>query len=207
MPHPPSADDLDFALATGLRPQADGATFDTAIHPLWTVGDKPNGGYLLALLGGAACQVAAGLAAGAKTAGAEAPGPDVVSAAVTYLRPPDLGPATIRTTVLRQGRTAHHVRGVLVQDGADLVDAVFVTGEVPPAGPARYDAVRPLHIPAPEDCVRLPAQVPGGVRVGIMEATELRLDPATLPFAPRPPSDGSPVAELRGWVRFADGRA
>lgn len=46
----PSADDLSFDSATAVHPHADGHTYDTDIHPLWTVGDKPNGGYLLALL-------------------------------------------------------------------------------------------------------------------------------------------------------------
>ena len=61
---------------------------------------RPNGGYLLALLGRAARHVAGG--------------PDgtweVVSASITYLRPPSLGPARIRTEVLRSGRTAAQVR-------------------------------------------------------------------------------------------------
>jgi hypothetical protein len=53
--------------------------------------------------------------------------------------------------------------------------------------------------------VRLPSQIPGGVRVGVMEVTELRLDPATVPFAETAPA-GDARAELRGWSRFADGR-
>ena len=38
-----------------------------------------------------------------------------------------------------------------------------------------------------------------------MDVLDLRLDPATLPFAVTPPRAGTP-AELRGWTRFADGR-
>jgi hypothetical protein len=44
------------------------------------------------------------------------------------------------------------------------------------------------------------------VPVGILETTELRLDPAAVPFAPAPLAEVDPVAELRGWLRFADGR-
>ena len=35
-------------------PTGDPSVFEVDVHPLWTVGDKPNGGYLLALLGRAA---------------------------------------------------------------------------------------------------------------------------------------------------------
>jgi Thioesterase-like superfamily len=126
---------------------------------------------------------------------------------VTYLRPPDLGPATVRTKVLRRGRTAAHARAVLVQEGAEVVDAVFVLvlGTVPAVSAIRYGGTVPFHAPDPEACVRLPPQISGGVRVGIVEVLDLRLYPATLPFADGPRSAATP-AELRGWTRFADGR-
>ena len=92
------------------------------MHPLWTVGDKPNGGYLLALLGRAA------LVTGREDGGATLGGP---SSAITYLRPPDLGPATIATTLLRRGRTAAQVRAVLRQNDTDIVEATSVLGELP----------------------------------------------------------------------------
>ena len=46
--------DLSFDAATEVRPTAEPDLFKTEVHELWTVGDKPNGGYLLALLGRAA---------------------------------------------------------------------------------------------------------------------------------------------------------
>ncbi len=187
--------DLSFDAATEVRPTGDPDLFETEVHELWTVGDKPNGGYLLALLGRAA------LIAGR---GDGDPDWEVVSSAITYLGPPRLGPASIHTTLLRRGRSAAHVRAVLVEGGADLVDAVFVLGALPAAS-VRYDAIELLRAPDPEHCVRLPPRMPGGVHVGIMEVLDLRLDPDTMPLAdPHPPADAR--AELRGWSRFADGR-
>ncbi len=192
----PATEDLSFDTATAVVPTRDPDLFGATVHHLWTVGDKPNGGYLLALLGRAA----------RLTARSEG-GPDweVVSSSITYLRPPDLGPATVRTTLLRRGRTAVHVRAVLAQGELDLADAVLVLGEIPADSTIRYDGTEPLRAPDPEDCVRLTPKIPTGVYVGIMDVLDLRLDPATLPFSASPPPAGAP-AELRGWTRFADGR-
>jgi hypothetical protein len=191
----PEPEDLSFDAATAVRPTGDPSLFEADVHHLWTVGDKPNGGYLLALLGRAARVTA-------RTAGS--PDWEVVSSSITYLRPPELGPATIRTTLLRSGRTAAHVRSVLAQGTDDLVDAVFVLGALPEEPVTRYDGTAPFHAPEPEDCVRLTPKIPTGVYVGIMDVLDLRLDPATLPFA----NEVTPgaAAELRGWTRFADGR-
>ena len=193
----PEPDLSAFDAATAVRPTADDAVFETAVHELWTVGDKPNGGYLLALLGRAARTVAR------RHGGLEW---EVQSSAVTYLRPPDLAPATVRTELLRQGRSASHVRAVLSQSGADLVDSVFVLSQLPAVAAARYDAVTPLRAPEPARCIRLLSRSPGRVTVGFLDEVELRLDPAALPFGESPPPPGTP-AELRGWSRFADGRA
>ena len=40
----------------------------------------------------------------------------------------------------------------------------------------------------------------------MLEVVDLRLDPSTLPFSDSARPPGTP-AELRGWTRFADGRA
>jgi hypothetical protein len=204
--------DHSFDVATGLELVDGGGgglagvgeggtvTFRCTIDDSYTVGDKPNGGYLLALLGRAAREV--GNADGGH-------GWEVVGSSITYLRPPELGPAEVRATVMRRGRTAAHVRTVLVQGGIDLVDAVSVVSGLPGAGTVpRYDDTLPLVARDPDDCLRLPPHLPSGVRVGMMEILDLRVDPSTLPFTDSAPAgDGeSPLAELRGWTRFANGR-
>ena len=114
-----------------------------------------------------------------------------------------LGPATITTTLLRRGRSAAQVRAVLRQNDTDVVEATMSRRPAPSS--TRYDATPPLGAPEPEDCVPLPPRIPGGPKVGVMEVTELRLDPATMPFGESPASAGA-KAELQGWSRFADGR-
>ena len=191
----PGPQDLSFDAVSAVHQTEEPGVFGASVHPLWAVGDKANGGYLLALLGRAARLEAQG-AGGANW--------EVVSASVTYLRAPEAGPATVRTTLLRSGRTAAHVRAVLTQE-ADVVDAVFVLGDLPEETAVRYDGTPTFHAADPEECVRLTPKIPNGVYVGIMEVLDLRLDPATVPSAVTPPAPGTP-AELRGWTRFADGR-
>ncbi len=191
----PGPEDISFDAATAVRPTAGPRQFETRVHQLWTVGDKPNGGYLDALLGRAARTVGQG----------NGTSWEVLSSSITYMRPPALGPATVDTTLLRRGRSASHVRAVLVQDGTDLVDAVFVLGEVPAPELVRYDGTAPFDAPDPDHCVRLTSPTPIGLVVGIMDVLDLRFDPRTVPFAKSAPPAGTP-AELRGWTRFADGR-
>jgi hypothetical protein len=192
----PRPEDLSFDATTAIAATDDPNLFGADIHPLWSVGDKPNGGYLLALLGRAA-------RATARTAGG--PAWEVLSSSITYLRPPALGPASVRTTFLRRGRTAAHVRAVLMQGADDLVDAVFVLGDLPDEPAIRYDGTPTFQVAGPEECVLLTSQMPTGVYVGIMDVIDQRLDPATVPFTASPPAAGA-VAELRGWTRFVDGR-
>ncbi len=144
----PGPEDLSFDAATAVRVTSAPGVYETDVHPLWTVGDKPNGGYLLALLGRAA--LASGREDGSATW-------EVVSSAITYLRPPELGPASITTTVLRRGRTAAQVRAVLRQNDTDIVESTSVLSELPAHASTRYDAIDPLGAPEPEQCLRVPA--------------------------------------------------
>src|SRR5262249_23739906 len=159
VPRMPEAEDLSFDAVTALEETDDPHVFAASVHPLWAVGDKANGGYLLAMLGRAARVTA-------RRHGAHAW--EVLASSVTYLRAADMGHALVRTTLLRSGRTAAHVRAVLSQGEHDIVDAVFVLGELAEEPAARYDGTPPFHASDPEDCVRLTPQIPNGVYVGIM---------------------------------------
>src|SRR5438270_1379366 len=86
----PSADArFRFAEVTGLAAAGTGG-FEAGVDPEWTIGSKPNGGYLLAMLGRAAVAVSAH--------------PHIISASAYYLHAPNPGPVLIDTQVLRQGR-------------------------------------------------------------------------------------------------------
>ena len=66
--------------------------FSAEIDPEWTIGGKPNGGYLLSMLGRAATSTSVH--------------GHVIAASAHYLRSPEPGPVLIETEVLRAGRSA-----------------------------------------------------------------------------------------------------
>lgn len=183
-----------FAAVTALsarRSEGDLQLFDADINADWTIGGRPNGGYLLALLARAA------LDSTGRT--------HVLATAATYLRPPDPGPATVSTEVLRDGRSATQVRAWVSQEGETCVEAHVTVGRIDPASTPYWSAPAGR---APvcdfEDCFALREGPPGGHRVAIMEQVELRLDPRTLGYMSGNPSG---KGEVMGWLTLPFGEA
>ena len=178
-----------FSEVSAITAASDGtgpSRFDAAADPEWTIAGKPNGGYLLAMLGRAATEAAERS--------------HVLAASGHYLRPPAPGPLTIQAEVLRAGRTASQVRASLGQDGKTCVEALFTLGTL-------TEGDRPLWqegMPAPDgaaydDCDPMP-QV--SFRPPIMDQVEIRMDASTLGFA-----NGAPAGkgELKGWLTLPHG--
>ena len=131
-----------------------------------------NGGYMLAT-----CIRALAL-------GMPFPDPIVVSG--FFLRPGMPGPATVRTSVIRSGRTTAFGDSVLAQDGKDVVRATAAfarLGEVPDDGQdglVFLDGTPPA-LPPPQECLGVPVGSFGPA--SIAERIEFR------------------SAELPGWFR------
>ena len=179
-----------FAAVSALTAQAPGV-FGADVDAEWTIGGKPNGGYLLAMLG--------------RAAGALGPHPDVIAAAAQYLRAPDPGPVAIEAEILRAGRGASQIRARMSQDGQGCVEALFTTSRLDPgAEPFWQNGLPdPDWIPF-DDCVRLIPSLPNGMRAAIMEQAEVRLDPASSHFTRGQPTGRG---ELRGWLALPEGEA
>lgn len=169
---------------------------DAVIDGGWAIGDKPNGGYLLAVLARAAV-------ATASTVEGLVHGHPVTSSA-QYVAAPEAGPAEVHAEVLRRGRRLSQVRARLVQAGSVRVESVFTLGQLDAAAEPWWDDV-PMPAFTPEaECVRNTSPGPGGVLLPITDRVEVRLDPQVTGFARgRPTGHG----EVRGWMRFADGRS
>ncbi len=184
--------------STGLLPRRFGdvsalvqrtpLSFDAEIDPNWVIGGKPNGGYLLAMLGRSAIEVGAH--------------PDVLAASAHYLRAPDPGPAVIEAEVLRAGRSAGQVRTRMTQGGETCVEALITTGELDRDDPYWQAGLPSFGARAFEDCERLAPVLPDGTRVALMEQIEVRLEPEAEGFTRGVPSGRG---ELRGWLSLPEG--
>ena len=177
-----------FSQVSGLVPELRG-TFSGDLSPHWTIGGKPNGGYLLAMLGRAAVAVSAH--------------DHVVAASAQYLQAPEPGPVGIEADVLRQGRSAGQVRVRMNQEGRLCVEALVTTSRIEASSAPYWDAGVPALGAVPyEDCIRLVPRTPDGTTVAIMEQVEVRLEPSSSGFLTGQPSGRG---ELRGWLSLPGG--
>jgi hypothetical protein len=179
-----------FAEVSALAARGAGR-FDAEVNPEWTIGGKPNGGYLLAMMGRAAASVSAH--------------GHVIAASGHYLHAPRPGPVVIDAELLRAGRTASQVRARLSQDSEACVEALFTTSQLDVAAIPYWDRGLPeiSHV-AYEDSARLIPQLQDGARVAIMDQIEVRLEPGSSALTTGSPSGRG---ELRGWLALPDGEA
>lgn len=166
---------------------AGGGTFLTRLHGSWSIGENPNGGYVMASV----------LRAMREIAGK----PDPLSVTTHFLRPAaGDADAEIRTEVVRAGRSVATVRGELVQADKPRIVVLAVFGDASAAqGVAEAFEPRPPILPPVEACVHR-SRLEQGVEVPLLSRVDVYLRPeqAALPAPDRP-------AILEGWVRLADG--
>ena len=193
----------------GVFDGASGGVFAAELTGRWNgTAGAVNGGYMLAT-----CVRALALGM---------PFPDPVVVSGFFLRPGTAGPATVRASVIRSGRTTAFGDTVLTQDGKDVVRATaafarlgaagrgsvadgsagresLADGSAGQDGPVYLDGTPPA-LPPPQECVGVPIGSFG--LATIAERIEFRS--AELPgwFTGQP--TGRPASEF--WMRFADGR-
>jgi hypothetical protein len=162
------------------------SSYDVELDASWSIGTKPHGGYLLSTMAGLALDEAH-------------PHPMAISA--HYVASPDAGPATVEVERLRTGRSVASSRIRLSQESI-CVEALLSAGSYSPDADVVWSRGRPPELPPLEDCPRAPAERPNGFRIGQLDHTELRIDPATAGWAVGAPAGR---AEVRAWLRRDDG--
>ena len=153
----------------------------------WSVGGKPHGGYLLR-------------SAVALALDEQHPHPLAVSA--HYVSSPQHGQAAVEVERLRTGRRVASSRVRISQSDDVRAEVLVSAGRLSAAEPYWTSPVAPPVLPAVEDCPRTPAVGPTGIRVGYFDHVDLRMDPASAQWAVGRPAG---QAEVRGWMRRADG--
>jgi acyl-CoA thioesterase len=195
----------DFAFDEDTRvvpspasPAGDGS-FAASVTGRWGgITGVPNGGYLLAT-----CTRALGLSM---------PFPDPIVVSGFFLRPGTPGPATVRTSVVREGRTTAFGEAVLSQGGKDVIRAAAAFARLGgsggsdgsgglggSSGPVLVDGAPP-DLPPPSECVGIPVGSFGPATIA--ERVEFRSREVPGWFLGRPTR--RPSSEF--WMRFADGR-
>lgn len=177
-----------FDRDTAVSEVADGR-YAAELTANWNIGDRPNGGYLLAVAG--------------RAMGAASTRPDPLSLTGHFLSSPLPGPAVLDVERIRSGR-AHATLGARLEvGGQERLRTLGVFGALGATGGPTAVAATPPDLLPLEECVAGGAELPGGFHVNLAEQFDTRFDPRTAGWVVGRPSGR---AELGAWVRFADGR-
>lgn len=174
-----------FTDAVRIR-QAGPGSYRAELSGDWSVGSKPHGGYLLAMI------ASAGTSAAGNGEGQAEP----LAVSAQFLRPPEIGPALLRTDVRKTGKTATVVNVGLEQDGRSCVEAVVTAGRLP-AEPSTYTDLPELPAEPVPDAVDLGTRLADGPHQ-VSKACDVRLDPRGAGFLEGRTDD---PLRLRMWVR------
>jgi hypothetical protein len=163
----------------------------------WIIGAAVNGGIVQAVA----------LAALRAQVGVDGGHGDPLVASAFFLSAATPGPASVRTEVLRRGRSMSTGQASVVQvEGGVAVERMRVLatfGDLSVQSVPVVKASAPPDLPEPDACLTASREAaPGGKHIAILDRLDLRLDPATSGWAWGEPSG---AGELRAWIRFADG--
>lgn len=125
----------------------------------WAIMGKIHGGYLLR-------EIVAPLLTD------DHPHPFSVSA--TFIRSPDSGAATVELETVRVGRRISQHRARLLQGGEVCVDVLITTGKHHGEAEPFWSRHTPPTLPDVGGCLRAPAEIAPGVRIGHLDFVDLR---------------------------------
>jgi hypothetical protein len=172
--------------ATAVEELSDGR-YRVQLDPDWSVVGMLNGGYLNLPVARATAQ--------------SSPHPHVVAITTDYLSAPAGGEAEIVVDTLKTGKTVAYHRTTLVQNGALTLSASVVTSRLSEQPTDVIAREMPSPLTPPDECVRVPVEIPGGLEFGLMRHVDLRVTPEAT--SAMESVDGS--LRATGWVRAADG--
>jgi len=176
---------FEFDEDTRLQPTGTGV-FAGQLSDRWSIGHVPNGGYLLAVAMSALHRAL--------------PKPDPLTITAHYLRPGVPGPVRVEVETVKSGRRFATGMARLIQDGGEALRVLATYGELATGDVHHADGAPPALPP------RRGTNRREGAGVGMMsirDRFDIEMDPATTGFLR---SERAERAEIRGWLRFADGR-
>lgn len=178
------AGEFVFDRDTSVSPAGNGR-WRARVDPKWNIVGAPNGGYLVSI---ALDAIARSL-----------PHPDPVAVTAHFPSRTESAEANIEVEVVRTGRAHSTATARLVQGGGARVHVAATFGDLGAQSGPTVVREQPPTFPSPDGCV--PAR--GPVAPEFVKQFDLRLTPDTATWATGTPSG---VAEMCGWIRFADDR-
>ena len=151
----------------------------------WSIGGRPNGGYLMGVILTALSD--------------RVSHPDPLTSTGHFLSPAEPGPAEIKVSVIKKGRSLSTAQAVLSQNGRDRVAALATFGVLPETGVTRIGESVPVHEDGLVSSRGRPVPFP------IVERFEFEMPPEQSRAAAGQPDDTEGPAEFVGRIRFADG--
>lgn len=192
----PDASEFDRGISVSAWPD-DPTMYTAELGAGWQIGSGINGGMLLATMGNALRSTLSGSGH-----------VDPVTVSGYYLSASRPGPATVRTELLRSGRSMSTGQASLVQsqEGVEVerIRALATYGDLAGLGDGVRTTAKPPVLPPPDECVSTADAPPSFMeQAGLLERLDLRLDPACAGWAMGRPSGRGLI---QGWLRMADPR-
>jgi len=159
--------------------------FRGTISDSWSINGNPNGGYLLAVV------------AHAMARESDKKSTPIVTA--TYLAKTTVGEADLHVEMIARSTQFNRLQASLVQDGREKIRGLGTfADEKNECVIERYETGPPVLAPL-DECISSP-RIPG---LTIFNNLEIRLDPGCAGWIQGKMTDKS---EIKGWIRFRDGR-
>ena len=177
-----------FVSETAVRSVGDGR-FEGTVGSRWSIGDNPNGGYLVSIA----------LMAFRQMAPAH---PDPLTVTAHYLRPgvPDT-PCEVAVEVVRTGRTLSTGRMTLSQEGKTRIEVLAAFGELHAVDARETDISIPAPVlPDPSVCPERSGEEQG-IHLPLLERLDIRIHPDQAKAG----AAGEPI--VSGYIRFRDDQA
>jgi acyl-CoA thioesterase len=159
--------------------------FIANITERWSIGGRPNGGYLMGTI--------------LRALSHRLTHPDPLTSTGHFLSPAEPGPAEIKVNVIKEGRSLSTAQAVLTQSGRDRLVALATFGLLEDGGVTKVAENAPVHGDDLVSSIGRPVLFP------IVERFELELPPEQSRAAAGQPDHTAGPAEFVGRIRFADG--
>ena len=183
--------DLDTAVSPVEGNDANSETqrFVGNMTDRWDIGDKPNGGYVLAF-----ATRALGLAL------PKHPHPFTVTA--HYLRPAEHGETFVDVQIVRTGRKLATATATVHQGGKAKIQVLATFGDLSEANGPTVVAAAPPELPPIEECISRDKAASNFSISNVGHRTDTVMHPSTGWLNDVP----NGTARISSWIRFADGR-